>query len=191
MSDSEFETGSIEELVSLRLCPAYLVEQKSLFDRCIPSFALLGNSLTTTVDGDSVAGNTTEFITGEVNNDDIVIGEYNHTEEYHEYNMSSYHDGTHKNITIEFVPKSDDDKKFDIVAIHGVIKKKYKEKDDDDHVVIGEHGAVLSEETGSGVSENRNHNDMVSPSAYDLYDATGSLSDLVINKVSKNVQKIA
>jgi len=163
MSDAEFESRSIEELVSLRLCPAYLVEQKSLFDRCIPSFALLGNSLTTTAESDSIAGNNTELMTGEVNTDDIVIGEYNHTEEYHEYNMSSYHDGTHKNITIEFVPKLDDDKKFDIVAIHGVIKKKYKEKDDDDHVVIGEHGTLLSEETGSGMSANRNHHDNVKP----------------------------
>ena len=39
MTDSEWETQTVEELVLMRLCPAYLIPQKPLFDRCLPSFA--------------------------------------------------------------------------------------------------------------------------------------------------------
>jgi len=186
MSESDFESRSIEELVSLRLCPAYLVQQKPLFDRCLPSFGLLGDSDTATTD--SSGGNTTELITGEVNTNDTALAGDDDTEQYREYNMSSYHDGTHKNYTIEFVSKSDEDKtEFDIVAIHGVIKKKYKEKEKDDRVIIGEHGVKLSEEIGSGSEGQAN---MASPSAYDLYDATGSLSDVVVKKINQDVKNI-
>ena len=38
MTDQEWNSMSIEELIQLRLCPAYLVKQKPLFDRCLPSF---------------------------------------------------------------------------------------------------------------------------------------------------------
>ena len=33
MTDSEWAEQSLEELVQLRLCPAYLVPQRPLFDR--------------------------------------------------------------------------------------------------------------------------------------------------------------
>ena len=38
MTDREWQTESLEDLVEMRLCPAYLVKQKPLFDRCLPSF---------------------------------------------------------------------------------------------------------------------------------------------------------
>ena len=38
MTDEEWESQSVEELVMMRLCPAYLIPQQPLFDRCLPSF---------------------------------------------------------------------------------------------------------------------------------------------------------
>ena len=37
MTDEEWESQTVEELVMMRLCPAYLLPQRPFFDRCLPS----------------------------------------------------------------------------------------------------------------------------------------------------------
>ena len=93
MPDEEWEERTIEELITLRICPAYLVKQKPLFDRCLPSF----------VNG-------------------VPLVEMNDTSDLSlEHNMTSVHDGEQSEYFIKFL--NTDDQSLDIISILGSVKK--------------------------------------------------------------------
>ena len=93
MTDRQWETETMEKLVQMRICPAYLVKQKPLFDRCLPSF-VNGN-------GDNV---TTSSLFSEIEDGRPLV--------------NSVHDGLHSNYTFNFSQESDL-----ITSINGFVKK--------------------------------------------------------------------
>ena len=94
MTDLEWETQTIEELIQLRLCPAYLVPQQPLFDRCLPS-----------------------FVRGHHGNISVVPSLWDQ-----DHNLTSVHDGDHSNYTIHFAPVREEES-LDILSIKGYVKK--------------------------------------------------------------------
>ena len=93
MTDEEWESQSVEELVMLRLCPAYLIPQQPLFDRCLPSFVPPG-------DGQNVTNSTTSLAGLEA------------------VQVWSVNDGEHTNYTITFNHHNSV-----ISSINGFVKK--------------------------------------------------------------------
>ena len=81
MTDLEWNKQTIEDLVELRLCPAYLVPQRPLFDRCLPSF-VAGNGFNVT--------NTTSVHDGKHSNFTFTFGSSSEDNDFGIASISGY-----------------------------------------------------------------------------------------------------
>ena len=157
MTDVEWETQTIEDLVTLRLCPAYLVKQRPLFDRCLPSF---------------VNGNG-----GNVTNSSL----FDNID--HAHNLTSRHDGRHSNYTVTFVSDSDSDD-INIVSIHGYVKKFINESEGeaDDYVIAREKRSVDDNNDENSIFadkiESYEYNEIEEYNISDIYDSNTTKRDL-------------